>query len=134
MNNRIKKLWIDLIFLTFFRTRRNRSQPKHFERIILTTYRINLIECLPPLLWGLDILDGLYGPLHPRGPDPQAGDLLLVDVIREGLGVLSAARREVAVAADTTHYVVCAFAMLQDIENRFVGKIDEDMSSSNAVE
>lgn len=71
-------VWWHIIFLLFHDIIQYTHQK--LQAVKQKPYRINLIKRLPPFLWRLHIFDGLDGPLHPGGPDPEPWDLLLVDV------------------------------------------------------
>jgi len=91
------------------------SRGRQFEKSH-SSYRIDFVECFPALLRRRDVGDGLNGPFEPRGPDPQALDILLLNKVGQRLGVLPAPRRQVRVAADPTLQVFFALAVLKSMQ------------------
>ncbi len=79
----------------------------------LSTHSVDLVERLPVLLGRVDALRRLDGSLQQTRPHAQVRDALVVHELSERVGVLDAARRQVAVAPDATLQVHVRLPVLQ---------------------
>ena len=83
-----RKLLLDLFVRHLFANALKRQKlSKHCRKLGMEAnsqaYGIDLVECAPSFLRGINILRSLNGALHPRGPHAQMRDLLTFDVLAE---------------------------------------------------